>query len=133
MIGGLVIPFNAPSGRLETLSATQLVKVKTIPAYMSAQTYAMKLYRASGATKQQWTCLRILWTRESNWNYKSKNHNGGAYGIPQAYPAIKMATMGSDWKTNPATQIRWGLKYLKNRYNNNACLALHKSYTRGWY
>jgi len=133
MIGGLVVPFNAPSRRLETLSIQELVKVKTIPAYMSPQTFAMKLYRASGATKGQWVCLRILWTRESHWNYKARNHKGGAYGIAQAYPANKMAVISNDWKTNPATQIRWGLKYIKHRYNNNACLALHKSYTRGWY
>ena len=133
IIGGLVVPFNAPSRRLETLSVQELVKVKTIPTYMPVKTYAMKLYIASGATKKQWTCLRILWTRESHWNYKARNHRGGAYGIAQAYPAKKMASIGDDWKTNPATQIRWGLKYIKHRYNNNACLALHKSYTRGWY
>ena len=133
LIGGLVIPFNAPSRRFETLSVQELLKVRTIPAYMSVKTFAMKLYRASGATSGQWTCLRILWTRESHWNYKARNSKGGAYGIAQAYPASKMASISNDWKTNPATQIRWGLKYIKLRYDNNACWALRKSYTRGWY
>ena len=57
-------------------------------------------------------CLLDLWNRESGWVYDAENASG-AYGIPQALPGSKMASAGADWETNPATQIRWGLGYIK--------------------
>jgi hypothetical protein len=63
----------------------------------------------------EFPCLEKLWTKESGWNYKAAN-GSGAYGIPQALPGSKMASKGADWKTNPATQIKWGLGYIKGRY-----------------
>ncbi|SNY28851.1 lytic transglycosylase domain-containing protein [Paractinoplanes atraurantiacus] len=64
----------------------------------------------------QFPCLNNLWTKESGWNYKAENKSSGAYGIPQSLPGSKMASEGADWKTNPATQIKWGLGYVKGRY-----------------
>jgi hypothetical protein len=46
------------------------------------------------------------------------NESSGAYGIPQALPGSKMGTVASDWRTNPATQIKWGLGYIKSRYGS---------------
>jgi hypothetical protein len=66
----------------------------------------------------EFPCLNQLWTKESGWNYKATNRNSGAYGIPQAYPGKKMSSAGADWKTNPATQIKWGLGYVKGRYDS---------------
>ena len=66
----------------------------------------------------QYACLDSLWTKESNWNYKARNKRTGAHGIPQALPADKMAVVGTDWRTNPVTQIRWGLRYIEARYDN---------------
>jgi hypothetical protein len=133
LIGGVMMPIEGISRRFEPVRAGFLPTAYAIPHNMPVKTFAMQLYRSQGATLKQWTCLRVLWTRESHWNYKARNPHGGAYGIAQAYPASKMSSMGTDWKTNPATQIRWGLKYLKHRYNSDACLALKKSKTRGWY
>lgn len=28
-----------------------------------------------------------------------------------------MASVGADWRTNPATQIKWGLGYVKGKYD----------------
>jgi hypothetical protein len=64
----------------------------------------------------QYTCLNKLWTKESHWNYKAHNKRTGAHGIPQALPAIKMDVVSDDWRTNPVTQIRWGLRYIDIRY-----------------
>ena len=72
----------------------------------------------------QFECLDALFTMESHWNFKAKHPNSKAYGIPQALPARKMAVSGHDYMTNPYTQIRWGLRYLKSRYNNSGCRAL---------
>jgi hypothetical protein len=64
----------------------------------------------------QYGCLNRLWTKESHWNYKAHNYRSGAHGIAQALPASKMEVVGSDWRTNPVTQIRWGLRYIDIRY-----------------
>lgn len=81
------------------------------------QAMAASNYHWTGA---QWNALKALWTGESGWNYKAKNAASGAYGIPQALPASKMASAGPDWKTNPGTQILWGLRYIKSRYGTPA-------------
>ena len=65
----------------------------------------------------QYTCLNRLWTKESHWNYKAHNYRSGAHGIAQALPASKMEVVGTDWRTNPVTQIRWGLRYIEARYS----------------
>ncbi|MFD0819927.1 lytic transglycosylase domain-containing protein [Micromonospora zhanjiangensis] len=65
----------------------------------------------------QMPCLEKLWTKESGWNHKAENSGSGAYGIPQALPGSKMGTVADDWKTNPATQITWGIGYIKGRYD----------------
>jgi hypothetical protein len=64
----------------------------------------------------QWGCLDALWTHESGWRIVSNYEGSGAFGIPQALPGSKMASAGADWATNPATQIRWGLGYIRGRW-----------------
>ena len=64
----------------------------------------------------QWGCLDNLWNGESGWRYTAANSSSGAFGIPQALPGSKMGTVAGDWRTNPVTQIRWGLKYIKSSY-----------------
>ena len=77
-------------------------------------------------------CLEPLWERESNWNHTAQNPSSGAYGIPQSLPGDKMASHGDDWRTNPATQISWGISYIKNRYSN-PCGAWSHSQANNWY
>ncbi len=64
----------------------------------------------------EFPCLEKLWTKESGWNHKASNSSSGAYGIPQSLPGSKMGSVAADWRTNPATQIKWGLGYIKGRY-----------------
>ncbi len=73
----------------------------------------------------QYGCLNRLWTKESHWNYKAHNYRSGAHGIAQALPASKMEIISSDWRTNPVTQIRWGLRYIDIRYET-PCMAWAK-------
>jgi len=89
------------------------------------------------STKYQWSdaqfsCLNQLWTKESNWNYKARNKSSGAHGIAQALPATKMEIVGTDWRTNPVTQITWGLKYIEERYET-PCKAWSKFKRSRWY
>jgi hypothetical protein len=80
----------------------------------------------------QFGCLDSLWQRESGWNYRAYNASSGAFGIPQALPGGKMASAGSDWQTNPATQISWGLSYIASTYGS-PCSAWAHSQATGWY
>ncbi|MEU7878764.1 lytic transglycosylase domain-containing protein [Microbispora bryophytorum] len=80
----------------------------------------------------EWGCLEKLWDRESHWNERAMNRYSGAYGIPQSLPGSKMASAGSDWQTNPATQIKWGLGYIAGRYKT-PCGAWGHSQSTGWY
>ncbi|WP_344126172.1 lytic transglycosylase domain-containing protein [Luedemannella flava] len=80
----------------------------------------------------QMPCLNKLWNKESNWRTTAENTSSGAYGIPQALPGSKMASEGDDWRTNPATQIKWGLGYIKGRYGT-PCKAWDHSVATGWY
>ncbi|WP_246158312.1 transglycosylase SLT domain-containing protein [Catellatospora sichuanensis] len=84
------------------------------------QLTACKLLPSFGFAYSQMSPLVKLWDHESGWNHKAENSGSGAYGIPQALPGSKMAKFGDDWKTNPATQIKWGLDYIKNRYKTPA-------------
>ncbi|HLU96195.1 MAG TPA: lytic transglycosylase domain-containing protein [Thermobifida alba] len=85
-----------------------------------------------GWSADQFSCLDSLWQRESNWNHLAQNPSSGAYGIPQALPGSKMASAGADWQTNPATQIKWGLGYIQDRYGS-PCAAWEHSQSVGWY
>nr|WP_202543539.1 transglycosylase SLT domain-containing protein [Streptomyces sp. SID8382] len=66
----------------------------------------------------QFQCFSNIVDHESTWNYKATNPSSGAYGLVQALPAGKMASAGADWQTNPATQIKWGLNYMNERYGS---------------
>ncbi len=90
------------------------------------------MFNEYGWGADQFTCLNRLWTRESLWNYKSHNKSSGAHGIPQALPAIKMEIISSDWRTNPVTQIRWGLHYIELRYDS-PCKAWAKFRRSNYY
>lgn len=79
----------------------------------------------------QFSCLNSLWQKESGWNYQAYNPSG-ATGIPQALPGSKMASAGSDWQTNPTTQIRWGLDYIQRAYGS-PCAAWGHSQSVNWY
>jgi hypothetical protein len=80
----------------------------------------------------QFPCLDKLWKKESGWNHRASNPSSGAYGVPQALPGSKMGSVASDWRTNPATQIKWGLGYIKGRYKT-PCNAWSHSQNTGWY
>jgi hypothetical protein len=104
---------------------------KHSPAY--AKWYARQYMQTKyGWGDSQWDSLDKLWTRESGWNYKADNPNSDAYGIPQSLPGDKMSQFGADWRTNPETQIQWGLWYIHERYSTPNGAWAH-SQSSGWY
>jgi hypothetical protein len=84
----------------------------------SAQRIAYNMLSSFGwSPGTYFSCLNNIWTRESNWEYNAENPSG-AYGIPQALPGDKMASAGADWQTDPTTQIKWGLGYIRSVYGD---------------
>lgn len=93
---------------------------------------AAQMVTERGWSASEFTCLESLWQKESGWNHTAENRSSGAYGIPQSLPGNKMASAGEDWQTNPATQIKWGLGYIADRYGS-PCNAWQASQAKGWY
>jgi hypothetical protein len=92
----------------------------------SPQQIAMAMLAQFGWSSGQFGCLDSLWERESGWNPYAANPYSGAYGIPQALPGAKMASAGADWATDAATQIRWGLGYIKATYGSPCAAWSHE-------
>jgi hypothetical protein len=112
-------------------SASRQVELARTP--MGAKKVAKSiLIDEYGFNEKQYQCLNTLWTKESHWNYKARNKRSGAHGIPQALPASKMSVVSTDWRTNPVTQIRWGLRYITIRYET-PCKALAKHKRSNYY
>ena len=115
-----------------------LVSAASIQVELARTPYGAKkvakdiLFDEYGFKNVQYECLKELWTEESNWRYKAHNKSYGAHGIPQALPANKMDVVSTDWRTNPVTQIRWGLRYISIRYET-PCKALSKHKRSNWY
>ena len=117
--------------KMVSLASRQIEQARTPYGAMQV---AFRIIRAEYPTwnSSQEQCLAKLWNRESHWNYKAHNYRSGAHGIAQAFPAVKMESVGLDWRTNPVTQIRWGLGYIKSRYGS-PCKALAAHNYRGAY
>lgn len=100
-------------------------------AYSGNRLVACNLLPSFGFSTGEMAALDPLWQHESGWSTSAANPSG-AYGIPQALPGSKMATAGGDWQTNPATQISWGLSYIKSRYGSpSAAWSFWRSHN--WY
>ena len=98
----------------------------------SPQQIAEAMLASFGWSSGQFSCLDPLWAHESGWSVTAYNAGSGAYGIPQALPGSRMASAGPDWQTNAATQIRWGLEYIKGTYGS-PCAAWDHEEATGWY
>jgi hypothetical protein len=122
----------AASRKARTEEANRSSRSAVRPVYSgSVRALGQQLAAARGWTGVQWQCLDSVWTHESGWGITAENPSG-AYGIPQASPGSKMASAGSDWRTNPATQIQWGLSYIANAYGN-PCAAWSFWQSHYWY
>ncbi|MGD3107898.1 MULTISPECIES: transglycosylase SLT domain-containing protein [unclassified Streptomyces] len=101
----------------------------TKASYSIAETQAMARQMMAS---DQFQCFSHIVDHESGWNYRATNAGSGAYGLVQALPGSKMSSAGSDWQTNPATQIKWGLSYMNDRYGS-PCGAWSFWQANSWY
>ena len=121
------------AARLDTTSLVGVQAAKGGPR--AAQQIALSKMASFGwDPATQFPCLVDLWNGESGWSWSAANPSSGAYGIPQALPGWKMASAGSDWLTNPATQIQWGMGYIKQVYGSPcATMSKWKARSPHWY
>lgn len=140
-VGGAVVDRQVVASAVTVEPVTQVVKVGTMELAAgvdisvdpgSAQELGKQLAAERGWGDDQFACLLQLWNKESGWRVNAENRSSGAYGIPQSLPGSKMASVGADWRTNPATQITWGLNYIAGRYST-PCGAWSASQAKGWY
>ncbi len=96
------------------------------------RTIARAMLPDFGFGDSQFSCLDALYVSESGWDVHADNPTSSAYGIPQSLPGEKMASAGADWEDNPATQIRWGLGYIKTVYGT-PCSAWSFKQGNNWY
>jgi hypothetical protein len=102
------------------------------PAQASYTTAEVKSMAQKIVGGENFQCFSEIVERESGWNYRASNASSGAYGLVQALPGSKMASAGADWRTNPATQIKWGLNYMNDRYGS-PCGAWEFWQANNWY
>lgn len=99
-----------------------------------AQQLAIQMGHGDWTTGKQWSDWQALWQGESGWSEHAVNPSSQAWGIPQALPGDKMASAGADWRTNPATQIKWGIGYIAETYGSpSAAYAAWLSRSPHWY
>jgi hypothetical protein len=98
----------------------------------SPEQIAEAMLGSFGWSSSQFACLDPLWAHESGWSVSAYNAGSGAFGIPQALPGSRMASAGPDWQTDAATQIKWGLEYIKDTYGS-PCGAYDHEEATGWY
>ena len=124
---------NQSSGGSSSSSSTGTAAEPTAaaPDPGTAQSTAYNMLASFGFSTSQFGCLQDLWNREGGWSYDAENPSG-AYGIPQSLPASKMASAGPDYLTNPATQIKWGLGYIKDVYGS-PCAAWNFELANNYY
>jgi hypothetical protein len=130
MVSAAVAQAQAAAARVKAAAQRRAQAMSS--AQQDPKAAAQLLVADRGWSAGQFSCLVSLWNRESGWNYRAYNASSGAYGIPQALPGSKMGSIASDWRTNPVTQIRWGLSYISSRYGT-PCGAWAHSQSTGWY
>jgi hypothetical protein len=111
---------------------SQTAAVTVSAASGSPQQIAEAMLGSFGWSASQFSCLDPLWAHESGWSVSAYNAGSGAFGIPQALPGSRMASAGPAWQTDAATQIKWGLGYVKGTYGSPCGAWAHEEAT-GWY
>ncbi len=120
------------SSSSETTGGTGVTTTAPPSDPTAAEATGESMLASFGFASSQWSCLYDLWQQESGWNVYAENAASGAYGIPQSLPGSKMASAGADWETDAATQIRWGLGYIKSVYGT-PCAAWGNEEADGFY
>lgn len=100
----------------------------TSPAATGSHEHWMK---QAGIPASWFSSINYIVTHESGWNPHATNPSSGAYGLPQALPASKLAAAGRDWRNNPITQLKWMKNYVSRYGGGPGAAAFWRSHH--WY
>ncbi|MGW3943746.1 aggregation-promoting factor C-terminal-like domain-containing protein [Streptomyces phaeochromogenes] len=107
--------------RKEALKVASRSATRDASSFPTKSSYSVAEIQAMARSivpADQFQCFSTIVDHESSWNYQADNPTSDAYGLMQALPGSKMSSAGADWATNPATQIKWGLGYMNDRYGS---------------
>ncbi|WP_455680527.1 aggregation-promoting factor C-terminal-like domain-containing protein [Streptomyces phaeochromogenes] len=107
--------------RKDALKAASRSATRDASSFPTKSSYSVAEIQAMArqiVPADQFQCFSTIVDHESSWNYQADNPTSDAYGLMQALPGSKMSSAGADWATNPATQIKWGLGYMNDRYGS---------------
>ncbi|VDG31412.1 hypothetical protein (plasmid) [Lactobacillus brevis] [Lactiplantibacillus mudanjiangensis] len=93
----------------------------------------MHWLKQAGIPKSEYDMYNYIISHESGWNPHATNSGSGAYGLPQSLPGSKMASAGSDWKTNPITQLKWMKDYVTHGNYHSINQAYAHWQANHWY
>lgn len=125
----------AAKEREEKLAASRAAERSDVGDFAQQSSYTVAEVKSMAQQivgSGQFQCFSNIVDHESGWDYQASNPSSGAYGLVQALPGSKMASAGDDWRTNPATQIKWGLNYMNDRYGS-PCGAWEFWQANNWY
>lgn len=134
------VPVPGPTVTKKVPGPTKTIRVQVKEASRSTSRPRIPKAVSNGSARDiarqifgsQFSCADALISKESGWRVNATNPSSGAYGLPQSLPGSKMASAGADWRTNPATQLRWMKSYVDSRYDG-ICGAWSHSQTHNWY
>ncbi|MEV0635283.1 transglycosylase SLT domain-containing protein [Streptomyces sp. NPDC050619] len=122
----------AAKERAEAEAKAKAARNSSFPVQSSYSIAQIQSMARQVVSSGQFQCFSNIVDHESSWNYRAVNASSGAYGLFQALPASKYTSAGSDWRTNPGTQIKWGLNYMNSRYGS-PCEAWSFWQANNWY
>ena len=103
----------------------------TVPAG-EIQSWAHQYLLDNGYSEGDFTAANYIISHESGWSPTATNPSSGAYGLAQAYPGSKMASVDADWQTNYKIQFKWFIGYCEQRYGGIVAAynywVAHKNY-----
>ncbi|MGW2047039.1 aggregation-promoting factor C-terminal-like domain-containing protein [Streptomyces sp. NPDC001858] len=123
-----VVAVAAATAGMALSAAPAQAATSSVASASQAQAIAHKMIPNTA----QYNAFANIVKHESGWDVDATNASSGAYGLVQALPGSKMASAGSDWKTNAKTQIKWGLDYMNSRYGSPVG-AWNFWQANGWY
>lgn len=109
------LPENKPQATLAV--AEEKAPTEPLPVVEPKQLLPHEeLMQQAGIPQSDWAATSYIVEHESSWRSTATNASSGAYGLCQALPASKMASIAGDYKTNPVTQLKWCHQYAHARY-----------------
>ena len=115
---------------LEQRSGGQVTRVEDLTR-QDPRRVARAMLPQFGFADSEFGCLDALYHSESGWNPRADNPISSAFGIPQALTG-GTHVLPDDYMTNPVSQIRWGLGYIKSTYGT-PCSAWGFKQSHRWY